>query len=165
MSNFPCSPTRNITSRTVSRTWLFIAYSTQMKDGCTINSDHLTYTSLLKKDGRMYFLSLGMKGLFFSPSRIRSSLLALLSYLCVFDSHLRSGMTESKEPWKKPRKTTSSSIMTLCPVQTICLWSAGPRLPSRYPCLPPATSRTCSPSWFPSRSTRRCRHTRHARRK
>ena len=34
-----------------------------MKDDCTTNSHHLTYTFLLRKVGRMYSLNLGVKGL------------------------------------------------------------------------------------------------------
>ena len=36
---------------------------TQMKDDYTTNSHYFTYTFLFKGDGRMYFLSLGMKSL------------------------------------------------------------------------------------------------------
>ena len=41
--------------------WLFTAYSDER--WYTTNPHHLTYTFLLKDDGRMYFLSLGVEGL------------------------------------------------------------------------------------------------------
>ena len=62
MSNFSCSPSRNITSHSIENLGDSL-YLTQMEDDYTTNTHYLTYTFLLKKVGRMYFWNLEVKGL------------------------------------------------------------------------------------------------------
>ena len=54
ISNFPCSPTRNITWHT----WVSIAYSDEI---CNTNSHYLTYTFLFKRLGECTFWNWKLK--------------------------------------------------------------------------------------------------------
>ena len=60
MSNFLCGLTRNITPHSMEN--LAFRSFTQMRDDYTTNSHYLTHTFLFRKVRRMYFLSLGVKG-------------------------------------------------------------------------------------------------------
>ena len=71
-----------------------------MKDDYTTNSHYLTYTFILKGDGRMYFLSLGVKALNrytgaapcsgYSPNQADQ----FVDMICLNSTHSKYGSTE-----------------------------------------------------------------------
>ena len=61
MSNFPCES--HVILLITQYGELGSSSLTHMKDDYTVSSHYLSYTFLLRKVGRMYFLNLGVKGL------------------------------------------------------------------------------------------------------
>ena len=116
-----------------------------MKDDYTTNSHYLTYTFLSKGDGRMYFLSLGVKG---------SS--ASYTLLFFFLSPRKAVWTSPDCTWRQ-RTTAASRVACAC-------WTSRERRPVRSN-RPTPNSSTAADSTTPraptsgaTESTPCCRH-------
>ena len=77
-----------------------------MKGDCTTNSHYLVYTFLFRKVGRMYFLKLGVQGLYLYVSHLCKKESLVQSYWINSPVYLVIRTTFPKLPWNLPESPT-----------------------------------------------------------
>ena len=138
ISNFSCSLTRNITWHSMKnldfhslRRWKTITLTILL---------YLTYTSLFKKVGRMYFLHLGVKGLSLTPGWQGTFRSPKLSLCHLFSGQLGAIHWHKCSPLTPPRSAVPRFLQTPT-------WTPGF---ARRRVLPRWTARSCHPRLFGS---------------